>query len=164
MTASTAAFAEHDHQRCLQQALRKAALLCQERGLRLTEQRRRVLRLVWSSHQPVGAYELLDRLRDEGIRAAPPTVYRALEFLLEHGLIHRLEGLNAYVGCTRPGEAHRAQFLICDRCHRVAEVSADSVSSAISASSARLDFQAARQTVEVHGYCAHCRNECHDHA
>src|SRR5262249_31814588 len=86
----------HDHQACVAEALDKAALLCDRRGARLTELRLRVLELVWRSHAPVGAYEVLGLLQQRGgKRAAPPTVYRALDFLLEHGLIHRLESLNA---------------------------------------------------------------------
>lgn len=160
--SSPRAFARHDHGRCVATALARAATLCENRGVRLTEQRRRVLALIWEGHRPIGAYELLDRLREAGIRAAPPTVYRALEFLLEQGFVHRLEGLNAYVGCDHPEEQHRAQFLICDGCRRVAELSAAPVSDAIRASSADLDFQPQRQTVEVHGLCAGCRREPRD--
>ena len=93
-----------------------AERLCSERGLRFTPLRRRVLELVWSSHKPVGAYALLDALRNEALGSAPPTVYRALDFLIEQGFIHRIERMNAFVGCSHPGEAHRGFFLICGAC------------------------------------------------
>src|SRR5581483_8522848 len=96
----------HDHALCIDDALAAAERQCAARGARLTEQRRRVLELIWKSHAPVGAYTLLDRLREGGVRAQPPTVYRALEFLVENGLIHRIESLNAYVGCADPDQRH----------------------------------------------------------
>ena len=88
--------------------------LCAERGVRLTALRSLVLELILQSHQPVGAYELLDILKNERRNAQPPTVYRALNFLLDLGLIHRIESLNAYVGCDAPHTNHYAQFLICN--------------------------------------------------
>src|SRR5262245_4876474 len=106
----------HDHDRCVTDALSAAEAVCARAGDRLTPLRRRVLELVWASHRPAGAYALLDRLREDGRGAAPPTVYRALDFLLERGLIHRIESLNAFVGCAHPGENHLVQFLICRSC------------------------------------------------
>src|SRR5919204_1424092 len=94
--------ASHDHDSCIDRALDRAAQLCEERGARLTALRREVLALVWRGHEPVGAYAILEALRRSHPGAAPPTVYRALDFLIEHGLIHRIESLNAYVGCSRP--------------------------------------------------------------
>src|SRR4029079_15968417 len=92
----------HDHASCIADALGKAASLCDRRGARLTAIRRRGLELVWRSHQPVGAYEILGRLKRNGTRAAPPTVYRALDFLLENGLVHRLQKLSAPNRCPPP--------------------------------------------------------------
>src|SRR5687767_3862769 len=100
----------HDHALCVDDALAAAERQCAAKGARLTEQRRRVLELIWKSHAPVGAHTLLDRLREQGVRAQPPTVYRALEFLVENGLIHRIESLNAYIGCAEPAERHVGQF------------------------------------------------------
>src|SRR5918999_799750 len=105
-------FHPHDHLSCIGDALDRAAVLCDQRGARLTPLRRRVLELVWRGHEPVGAYDLLAQMG----RAAPPTVYRALDFLIEQGLVHRIESLNAYVGCDRPEAAHASQFLICTDC------------------------------------------------
>ena len=102
-----------------------AEKLCAAKGLRFTPLRRRVLELVWSGHKPVGAYALLDQLRDEDLGSAPPTVYRALDFLIEHGLIHRIERMNAFIGCSHPGEAHRGFFLICGECGNAEELESD---------------------------------------
>ena len=94
----------HDHEKCVAEAIAAAEARCARDGRSFTPLRRRVLELVWSSHGPVGAYELLDELRAERRGAAPPTVYRALDFLMGNGLIHRIESLNAYVGCGSPDQ------------------------------------------------------------
>ncbi len=149
----------HDHRACVEEALAQAKALCGEQGLRLTPQRQQILELIWREHKPVGAYELLDRLRDAGIKAAPPTVYRALEFLLEHGLIHRIESLNAYTGCTAPGTPHHGQFLVCSQCHHVAELDEAAISGQLEDSASRLGFAIERQTVEISGLCPLCQEQ-----
>jgi Fur family zinc uptake transcriptional regulator len=97
-------------------ALRGAERLCTTQGLRLTPIRRRVLELIWQSHRPSGAYEILGQLAAEGRKPSPPTVYLALGFLLAHGLAHRVSSRNAFVGCDHPGEEHMAQIFLCDHC------------------------------------------------
>ncbi|MFQ6016740.1 MAG: transcriptional repressor [Kiloniellaceae bacterium] len=149
--------ARHDHRRCVTGALANAAGICARRRVRLTDLRRRVLELVWDSHAPVGAYDILGRLATEQGRAAPPTVYRALEFLLDHGLIHRIESLNAYVGCVHPDGAHGGQFLICGGCGAAAEVHDPQVEAAIARRAADLGFAVRRKTVEVEGLCPPCQ-------
>lgn len=146
----------HDHARCVDAALADAETLCARRGVRLTELRRRVLELVWQSHAPVGAYEILERLAAERGRVAPPTVYRALDFLAEHGLVHRIDSRNAYVGCTTPADGHRALFLICRRCGNAVELVDRSVADALAARAARAGFRVEAATVELHGLCAAC--------
>jgi Fur family zinc uptake transcriptional regulator len=152
------AFEQHDHRHCIETALTDAERICRENNGRLTPQRKRVLELVWKSHKPVGAYAILEQLRAEGYNGAPPTVYRALEFLLEHGLIHRIESLNAYTGCAHPGEQHTGQFLICSRCQRVAELDDPRVNSAICKTAARFGFEADHQVIEIRGLCPQCRD------
>jgi Fur family zinc uptake transcriptional regulator len=147
----------HDHALCVDDALAVAERQCAARGVRLTEQRRRVLELIWKSHAPVGAYTLLDRLRDAGVRAQPPTVYRALEFLVENGLIHRIESLNAYVGCAEPTERHVGQFLICTGCQSAAELDDPGIGSAIAQRAKEIGFSVSRATVEIAGLCPNCR-------
>ncbi len=147
---------QHDHGRCVDDALHKAAVLCMRRGARLTELRRRVLELVWQGHAAVKAYDILQELGSAAGAAKPPTVYRALDFLIAHGLVHRLESLNAYVGCPDPDAAHEGHFLICDACGAVREFEASAIRAAIAEQAASQDFAVARQTVEVRGLCQAC--------
>ena len=150
----------HDHASCVDDAIAAADRVCSQNGARLTELRRQVLELVWRSHQPVGAYEILEHLAaDSGRRPAPPTVYRALDFLLEQGLVHRIESRNAFFGCTRPGEKHVFEILLCTDCGRAAEVPGDRVTRAVKSSVAELGFEVDRQTVEVIGRCRDCRSQ-----
>jgi Fur family zinc uptake transcriptional regulator len=155
-TANPFPAAEHDHDDCMQHALQTAESICLERGLRLTSTRQRVLELIWKSHKPIGAYDLLEELRDDGRRAAPPTVYRALEFLIEAGLVHRLDSLNAFVGCPEPHSAHAGQFLICRQCRSVAELADNEIETIVSEKAAQLGFSAIRQMLEIEGLCPDC--------
>lgn len=148
----------HDHELCVTAALREAERLCARRGARLTALRKRVLALVWTSHSPVGAYDLLSRLSREQGRAAPPTVYRALEFLLEQGLVHRIESLNAFVGCPHPSQTHSGQFLICRDCGAAAEMQNRKIDRAISTQAAACGFAVEDKTVEVRGLCPACQS------
>ena len=146
-----------EHRHCKHDALAAAAQACSREGAKLTPIRRRVLELVWESHQPVGAYALLELLAADGRRPSPPTVYRALEFLLEHGLVHRLDSLNAFVGCTHPGERHRTLFLICRDCRRAQEIAVDAIEHAVGGEAARHGFRMEKLTLEVEGVCHACR-------
>jgi Fur family zinc uptake transcriptional regulator len=139
------------------QALERAEQLCQERGVRLTVLRRRVLEIIWSHARPLGAYAILDVLRDDGRAGAPPTVYRALDFLLEQGLIHRLASLNVFTGCCRPDHRHGGQFLICQDCGRVDELNNAEVESLLNGEAAAREFEGSTQMIEVLGRCPDCR-------
>ena len=150
---------EHDHGDCVQQALVTAEKICRERGLRLTRIRRRVLELVWNSHKPVGAYDILDVLGREGQRSAPPTVYRALDFLIDADLVHRLDSLNAYVGCSHPHSSHTGQFLICRDCRSVAELDDKEISAMVDRKANELGFSAVRQMLEIQGLCPECQQK-----
>jgi Fur family zinc uptake transcriptional regulator len=148
----------HDHDACVDEALATAERVCATRGLRLTALRRRVLSLVWDSHRPVGAYDILESLSDSGRRAAPPTVYRALEFLMEAGLVHRLDSLNAYIGCADPLEPHAGQFLICRECRAVVEIDAGEISDMVGREAHAQGFEPEQLMLEVQGLCAPCRS------
>ncbi|MDU8617006.1 Fur family transcriptional regulator [Pseudomonas syringae] len=148
----------HDHSHCVHSALAEADALCAKQGLRLTTLRRRVLELVWQSHKPLGAYDILAVLSDEdGRRAAPPTVYRALDFLLENGLVHRIASLNSFTGCNHPTHAHQGQFLICRLCHAAIELQHPAISNAVVDAAAGVGFAVEGQTVEIVGVCAGCK-------
>jgi Fur family zinc uptake transcriptional regulator len=146
----------HAHQHCLDSALSAAEKTCHNRGVRLTKLRRRVLELVWGSHEPVKAYDILDRLRVEQIGSAPTTVYRALDFLQAEGMVHKIESLNAYVGCGEPDEAHSGQFLICRDCGAVAEMDDADVRQLLAEKAELLGFRIDREMIEIKGLCAAC--------
>ncbi|HLT45177.1 MAG TPA: transcriptional repressor [Luteimonas sp.] len=135
---------------------------CSERGLRLTPIRERVLELVAGQGKPVKAYDLLEMLKpgasgDAVGAAAPPTIYRALDFLLANGFIHKLESVNAFVACHHPStEQHSVPFLICDRCHSAVELEDAQVVAALDERARALGFVPQAQTLEVHGLCARC--------
>lgn len=148
----------HNHGACVQQAMRAAANLCEKKGLRFTPIRQRILELVWSSHSPVAAYDLLGTLKQEKANAEAPTVYRALDFLVEHGLVHKIESLNAFIGCSHPGNLHTSQFLICENCHQVVEQDNPDIDAAIAAQAVSLNFKVSQQTIEIMGICSNCKS------
>ncbi|WP_222546337.1 transcriptional repressor [Asaia lannensis] len=144
--------------------LDRAAAFCATRASRLTDTRRLVLGLILESPKPVGAYDILDHLRRYQRNAAPPTVYRALDFLLSQGLIHRIERMSAFIGCAHRldchhghGCGHRAQFMICSRCGAVSEVEDKEIALAIATAASRIGFKPHQATVEVEGLCATCQ-------
>jgi len=136
--------------------LRLAESLCTARGVRLTTQRRTVLELLCDSPTPLNAYEILDRMRGSLRNPAPTTVYRALEFLLEQGLIHKLETLHAFIGCSRPNHTHSSQFLICSNCGEVDEMENDAISRCLKSATRSAGFKPTRPVVEILGTCAQC--------
>lgn len=147
----------HDHSVCIDSAIAEAERLCAANGSRFTDLRRRILIMIWQGHKAVKAYDLLDKLANEGGSAKPPTVYRALDFLMAEGLVHKIESLNAYIGCPHPAESHISQFLICDNCENVEEVTTDALSDAVLSAAEDAGFKIRRQTLELHGICKQCQ-------
>ncbi|MHA1566521.1 MAG: Fur family transcriptional regulator [Alphaproteobacteria bacterium] len=146
----------HDHAQCVTRAISGAEEICRTLNLQLTDLRRQVLEIIWGSHKPIGAYDILAALAVKRGRVAPPTVYRSLDFLLSHGLVHRIETLNAYVGCRDPGGDHDGQFLICSDCGTAAELNDPQMMAAVARSIRLAGFQPVRQTIEVSGLCPEC--------
>jgi len=137
--------------------LARAEAACARRGARLTDVRRTVLKLILEAQEPIGAYALLDRLKHQSGHGKPPTIYRALDFLLAQGLIHRIERLNAFVGChEEANHPHPVQFLICGTCGSVTEFEDAAVARAVAAAAGQHDFKVARSIVEVEGQCGPC--------
>jgi len=153
----------HDHGRCVKTAMNRAEQVCQRSGSRLTTLRRRVLELLWQNHAPLSAYELLELLVRDGRKAQPPTIYRSLEFLLECGLIHRVESLNAYIGCDQPQKEHETGFFICESCGYVAELSDSSINLSISKNAELLGFRVHKPTIEISGLCKFCTEDDDEH-
>jgi len=151
------AFAQHDHGHCSTDALSRAEALAVARGVRLTPVRRRVLEILLEEHKAMGAYDVLTRLAAEGFGNQPPVAYRALEFLVEQGLAHRIRRLNAFTACMHPGESHAPAFLICRLCDAVAEAPAAPVRAALDQAASDLGFAIERSNVEALGLCPTCR-------
>jgi len=137
--------------------LSQAEAICQQRNVRLTPQRLEVLRLMSQHHGAISAYDLLDLLRDSEPQAKPPTIYRALDFLLEQGFVHRVESTNSYVVCHHFEEpAHTSAMLICDRCGGVAEQHAEGVQDILKSLSRAAGFALTNSVIEAHGLCQSC--------
>jgi Fur family zinc uptake transcriptional regulator len=150
-----------------------AESLCRERGQRLTPIRRSVLATLLASHKPLGAYEIIDRLAPKdregpgregsggeglGPRPAPITAYRALEFLRENGLVHRIESRNAFIACVHNHAAGElVAFLICERCGAVGEASSAEVTTTLTAAARAAGFTPKSPIIEISGICTHCR-------
>ena len=149
-------FHHHDHNHCQDTALANAEAICTARGVRLTDQRKHVLSLIWESHRPVKAYDLLEKLAADYGKVQPPIIYRALDFLMKHGLIHRIDSLNAFTGCRHPDAGHDCFFLICTGCGNANECCTPVLKSAIAAITQGNDFAMEHITLEVSGQCANC--------
>ncbi|ROR98969.1 Fur family zinc uptake transcriptional regulator [Sinobacterium caligoides] len=157
------AFEQHNHQHCIHDALAEAKALCEQRKLRLTSLREQVLTLLWGSHKPLGAYALLEMMQQAqqaaGIHKtlAPATVYRALDFLVDEGLAHRITSLNAFIGCCSPSSGHSSHFFICSQCENAIEITSAPISQAIASCASEASFQVHSESVEVLGVCQQCQ-------
>lgn len=155
----------HDHSRCCGQAsltpeqrIFEAEAVCLKRGTRLTEQRRSVLEVLIAADRALGAYDLIDRIAAKSNkRIAPITIYRALEFLVDNGLVHRIESQNAYLACHGGHGAHpQAVFMICEACGKVAEALSDDLETAISQLASSSGFRPKGRVIELIGCCETC--------
>ena len=145
------------HDQCIDDALARAEEICARAGARLTPIRRDVLREVWSNHEATKAYDLIERLSRHGEQIKPPTVYRALDFLLDQGLIHRIESLNAFVGCEHPQEPHQAILMICERCGDIREEDDAAVHAALDDLAGQSGFTPRSAVIELRGLCRACQ-------
>jgi Fur family zinc uptake transcriptional regulator len=149
-------FARHDHSACMHDALAAAEARCAEEGLRFTPVRRKVLELLLQQHRALGAYAILDMLRDAGFNSQPPVAYRALDFLTAHGFAHKIERLNAFVACAHPGKMHAPAFMICRECDAVAEAETLLGQSGLGDAAKAAGFRIERSVVEAEGVCPSC--------
>ncbi|MEL6684978.1 MAG: transcriptional repressor [Pseudomonadota bacterium] len=152
-------FEKHDHRACVEQALAAAEARCAAKGLRLTPVRRKVLELLAREHRALGAYAILDLLRDAGFGSQPPVAYRALDFLAEHGFVHKIERLNAFVACAHPNENHSPAFMICRVCDAVAETQSTPAKGALGDAARAAGFQIEKTVVEAEGICPACKDQ-----
>ena len=158
-SAPEVAFARHDHASCASDVMGRAVALAQAQGVKLTPVRRRALEILLEEHRALGAYDVLQRLAADGFGSQPPVAYRALDFLVEHGLAHRIQRLNAFAACMHPGETHAPVFLICRGCNTVAEAEAAAVRTALDKAAEGMGFVIERSTVEAMGLCPRCAGE-----
>ena len=149
-------FDRHDHTHCIEDGLAAADAHCRMAGVQMTAARRRVLEILLERHRAMGAYEVLDILREEGLGSQPPVAYRALDFLVKQGFVHRIERLNAFIACAHPGEDHTPAFLICRICDRVAEATSDARKGRLGDAARAAGFRIERAVVEAVGLCPDC--------
>jgi len=148
----------HDHERCTADALAHAEALCAKRAQRLTPIRRQVLEVLLASHNPLGAYDIIERVAASGARPAPITIYRALDFLRDNGLVHRIESRNAFVACVNNhADGALVVFLICEHCGAVGEAASAAVAAELKAAARAAGFTPKAPVIEIGGVCAHCR-------
>jgi len=158
LTRPTFPAPDHDHGRCTADAIEHAERICNQRSQKFTPIRRQVLQALLSSHRPLGAYEVIDELGKSMPRPAPITVYRALDFLMENGLVHRIESRNAFLACGHDHEtAAMVAFLICELCGSVGEIPAAVMAQSLNAAALASGFAPKMSVVEITGICAHCR-------
>jgi Fur family zinc uptake transcriptional regulator len=136
--------------------LAEAERQCAAVGEVLTPLRRVVLELLLDQPGPTKAYDLLDALKADRSSAKPPTIYRALEFLMRLGFVHRIESLNAFIACDLGHDHGPPVFLICERCSSAAELHADKAFHAVRDAAAERGFQVRRTVIEASGLCAAC--------
>ena len=151
-------FTEHDHGSCIAESVASVEAECAAKGLQLTAARRRVLEYLLAEHRALGAYDILDKLRKDGLGSQPPVAYRALDFLIANGFAHRIEHLNAFVACMHPGVGHAPAFMICRNCKAVAEGHAEPPENLTPWAEAS-GFRIERTVVEAIGLCPSCQND-----
>ena len=149
-------FEQHNHDACVQGGMAAAEARCAKESLRFTPVRRKTLEILLQEHRALGAYEVLDRLRDSGFGSQPPVAYRALDFLVENGFVHKIEKLNAFVACANPGTAHSPAFMICRECDSVAEARSMPARGALGDAARAAGFVIEKTVVEAEGLCPTC--------
>ena len=154
-------FESHDHTLCVHNAVKAAQSYCATHKLRLTPLRQQVLKLLLSEHRAFGAYEILELLRATQQIYQPPAIYRILDFWVQHGFVHKIERLNAFIGCTHPKTKHTPVFLICRQCNLVQEKANELRQNILGDAAQSIDFTIERTTIEAMGLCAGCKDAEH---
>ena len=152
-------FKHHDHSSCISGGVAAVAQTCADEGLQFTPVRKRVLEILLEGHRAIGAYEILDILREEGLGSQPPVAYRALDFLVKYGFAHKIERLNAFIACSHPGDAHAAAFLICRSCDAVAETVTAPAGGRLGKAAEETGFTIERTVLEAEGVCPNCQGK-----
>lgn len=146
-----------NHNVCVNDALEKANMICEQKKIRLTDLRLKVLKMIWNGgHKPVKAYDIIDNLKDGNKSCKPPTVYRTLDFLIENGLVHKLNSVNAYVGCCEPLHETQCYFIICNKCGEINEYFNKNIFDEINQSLKENKFISKNTILEIEGLCELC--------
>ena len=148
-------FGNHDHGNCFDDAIKQIENYFIKKKLQFTPLRRKVFEILLRDHKPLGAYEILHTLGKEGHSSSPPIAYRVLDFLIEHGFVHKIQGLNAFIACSNPYHSHSPAFVICRKCEKVAEI--DETKSGVRFQTPGIEnFKVEKTTVEMTGICRPC--------
>ena len=131
--------------------------ILEQRGARFTEQRKLVYRIVSKSKKPITAYEILAKMEKDVKNVKPPQAYRALDFLMAQGLVHKIESLNAFVACHADHNHQGSQFMVCDSCGTVEEVHLCHLPQPLQNKIDQTKFQLSRWNTELHGTCHDCQ-------
>ena len=140
----------------MEKNIQEAENYCQQNGLNLTPVRRKVLEILLEKNTAIGAYEILDLLRESGFKNQPPVAYRALDFLVQNGFAHKIEQLNSFIGCMHPGKDHSPAFMICRNCDFVSEEEAINPSFSVSKIASKAGFKVEKAVIEARGLCHSC--------
>jgi len=140
----------------VENSIQQAEQYCQENGLNFTPVRRKVLEILLQKNTAIGAYEILDLLREAGYKNQPPVAYRALEFLVQNGFAHKIEQLNSFIGCMHPGKDHSPAFMICRNCDSVSEEEALTRNFSVSQIASKAGFTVEKAVIEARGLCHSC--------
>ena len=152
-------FTHHDHSSCISGGVAAVSQTCKDAGLHFTPVRKRALEILLEGHRAIGAYEVLDTLREEGLGSQPPVAYRALDFLVKHGFAHKIERLNAFIACAHPGDIHAPAFLICRSCDAVAETLTAPAGGRLGKAAEETGFTIERTVLEAEGVCPNCQGK-----
>ena len=140
----------------MENSIQEAEHYCQENGLNFTPVRRKVLEILLQKNTAIGAYEILDLLREAGFKNQPPVAYRALDFLVQNGFAHKIEQLNSFIGCIHPGKDHSPAFMICRNCDSVSEEEALTRNFSVSQIASKAGFTVEKAVIEARGLCHSC--------
>ena len=146
----------HNHQDCIDTAIQKAEAVCFRRRIKLTQLRKNILKIIWESHVPLKAYDILERLKIEDKSAKPITIYRILDIFLENRIVHKIESQNRFLGCSHPGEDHHCYFIICKKCNKVQEICDLDILNDLYSNLKIHKFKIKHLILEILGICSSC--------
>ena len=148
----------HDHRKCSKKVIQNAEETCLKFSLNFTPIRKKVLEIISSNHKPSRAYDLLEKLRDDGFCDKPPTIYRALDFLIENKIVHKLNTINAYVACFDEESEEISCFLICEMCQEIEEFHNKNLNKVLTNIGKKRGIEIKNLNLEIGFKCQECKN------